>query len=93
MVDELYQTWNGARLRAIRELLGFTQKDLANQLCVSRQTVINWEKSEDPLPPMLQLSCLALMAGHRTIGAAKETTTSDHTRRLLEKSRGDRRSA
>jgi DNA-binding XRE family transcriptional regulator len=51
----------GIELQQWRKANGFTQDTLRIALGVkSRQTIITWEKSTDPLPRLVELALLAL---------------------------------
>jgi DNA-binding XRE family transcriptional regulator len=51
----------GTELAEWRKRNGFTQDTLRMALGVkSRQTIVTWEKSTDPLPRLVQLALLAL---------------------------------
>jgi transcriptional regulator with XRE-family HTH domain len=51
----------GTELAEWRKRNGFTQDTLRMALGVkSRQTIITWEKSRDPLPRLVQLALFAL---------------------------------
>ena len=47
----------GTRIRELRKMAGMTQAQLAEKLCVSRQTVSKWE-AENSLPDLM--SCQRL---------------------------------
>lgn len=51
-----YMTGTGDLIRAARERAGLTQAELADQLGVSRNTILNWEKHD--LPPRNKLGKL-----------------------------------
>lgn len=51
---------NGADLKVWRRERSLTQIGLALELDVTRQTVIAWENSVEPLPRVLQLALSAL---------------------------------
>jgi len=40
----------GGRLKLLRKMLGLTQKEMADELGVSRFAVIKWEKGERDIP-------------------------------------------
>ena len=51
----------GSDLRAWRKLHGLTQEGLRLTLDIgSRQTIHNWEKSDQPVPRLVELAILAL---------------------------------
>jgi DNA-binding XRE family transcriptional regulator len=61
MKQPSFDNMTGTDLKEWRSRNSYTQEQLRISLGIkSRQTVINWEKSEDKLPRMLQLSLLAL---------------------------------
>ena len=43
LVSDRAATWDGERVRALRERLGLTQRQLADALGVRQQTVSEWE--------------------------------------------------
>lgn len=42
---EVDSTWDAARVKALRDHLGFTQQQLADELGVRQQTISEWEQS------------------------------------------------
>ena len=43
MKDKKRRKWDSARVRALREHLGMTQQQMANQLGTRQQTISEWE--------------------------------------------------
>ncbi len=36
--------WNGEQIKALRQHMGLTQQEMANELAVRQQTISEWEK-------------------------------------------------
>lgn len=43
MKDKKRREWDAARIRALREHMGLTQQQMANQLGTRQQTISEWE--------------------------------------------------
>ena len=43
MKDKKRRDWNGGRIRALREHMGLTQQEMADQLGTRQQTISEWE--------------------------------------------------
>ena len=43
MKDTKRQRWNSSRIRALREHMGLTQQEMADQLGTRQQTISEWE--------------------------------------------------
>lgn len=63
----------GSEFKAWRERRGYTQTSIAQELGVSRFTVINWEKMEDDLPRILVLAIKGLEVTFPSVAGAKYT--------------------
>lgn len=50
-------------LPVVRSSIGINQKELADTLGVTRQTVINWEKERTIMTPIQELAMMALIQG------------------------------
>ncbi|MGP0089731.1 MAG: helix-turn-helix transcriptional regulator [Xanthobacteraceae bacterium] len=78
----------GADLKAWRERMDYTQEGLKEELGVrSRQTIISWEKSNDPLPRMIELALHALEV-HPELRKVSGERAAAWTRRRLEQRSG-----
>ena len=58
----------GAELKAWRKAHKYSQATLGEELGVARQTVVAWEKTEVPLPRMIQLALKELERENFTAG-------------------------
>lgn len=78
---------DGADLKAWRKARDYTQASLAADLEVTRQTVITWESSTEPLPRLLALALSALDQGRNVAGkkpsAAEVKAFRERTNKLL----------
>ncbi len=61
----------GNDLKRWREKMGFTQGQLSKALEVSRQTIVGWEKSEEPLSRIVQLALSALQVGSPQVAGSR----------------------
>jgi len=53
-------TMTGRDFAEFRKKLGLSQMDLAIEFGVSRATITNWERSDNPVSPLAQLGLIAL---------------------------------
>lgn len=75
--------WDARRIRALREYLGMTQQQMADELAVRQQTISEWETGVHRPHRSTQktLSMVAERAGfvYRAEGASDDNPTNDES--------------
>ena len=77
MKDKKRRQWDSVRVRALREHLGLTQQEMANQLGTRQQTISEWETGmyQPRGASSTLLSMVAERAGfeYRSVDSAKKS--------------------